>query len=81
MCSCRIRAVAVCLRVHSDIFSEYLSSSSPKLHVNYHRFGDSTTVVEPKLFVSTPAPASTFKKFQLRLRQQLWNYLLSQILC
>jgi hypothetical protein len=42
-----------------------------------------TSVVEPKLFVSAPAP--TFKKFRLRiplrsrLRQQLWNYLLSQI--
>ncbi len=39
--------------------------------------GRQFSVVEPNLFVS--APAQTFKKF--RLRQQPWNYLLSQILC
>jgi hypothetical protein len=40
-------------------------------------------VAEPKLFFSAPAPAQapTFKKFRLRLQQQPWNYLLSQILC
>ncbi len=39
-------------------------------------------VVEPKLFVSTPAPAPTFKNFRLRsrLQLQLCIYLFAQLL-
>jgi hypothetical protein len=43
-----------------------------------------SSVVEPKLFVSAPALALTFKKFRLQsrlqLRLQLCNYLFAQLL-
>ncbi len=40
------------------------------------------SVAEPKLFVSAPAPAPTFRKFPLRhrLRIKLFGYLFSQLL-
>jgi hypothetical protein len=50
------------------------------------KYGINFSVVEPKLFVSAPAPAQTFKKFPLRLqhrirlRLKLFGYLFSQLL-
>jgi hypothetical protein len=40
----------------------------------------SSSVAEPKLFISAPAPAPTFKKFRFWLRLQVCNYLFAQLL-
>jgi hypothetical protein len=39
-----------------------------------------TSVAEPKLFVSAPALAQTYKKFRLQLGLQLGRYLFTQLL-
>ncbi len=47
-----------------------LAAIDPITHASINRTGMVTSVAEPKLFVSAPAPAPTFKKFQSR--SQLW---------
>jgi hypothetical protein len=40
-----------------------------------------SSVAEPKLFVSAPATAPTFKKFRLQLRLQLGRHQCAQVTC
>ncbi len=66
--------------MHSQRFPKVSSA----IRLDFWKLLGLTSVAEPKLFVSSPSPARTFKKFPLRsrlqLRLELFGYLFSQLL-